>query len=119
MKPLTNVDKFLKRFDSFSDSEIRFVKPISATMILVSLTAQDSARDFDWITIDFEFSGVVDAKLIDDSKLSFIDMEDGITIACNEDRFSFGVGKYSSQASIKNSLFYIECLNIKYKEGLF
>ena len=119
MKPLTNIDEFLKRFNSFIDSEIRFVKPISATTILVSITAQDGARDFDWITIDFEFSGVVDAKLIEDSKLSFINMEDGITIACNEDRFGFGVGKYLSQAGIKNSLFYIECLNIKYKEGLF
>ncbi len=119
MKPLKDLKKFLDRFCHFVDSEIREIKIVDASTILVTLTAQDSARDFDWVSVELEFNGVEDAKLLDNSKLGFVDMEDGITIASDEDRYSFGVGRYSSIASIKNSSCYIECLNIKYGEGLF
>ncbi|MEA2098752.1 MAG: hypothetical protein U9P72_01325 [Campylobacterota bacterium] len=119
MKPLINTKEFLKRFDDFKDGEIRSIELISATKISIILTAQDRARDFDWVSMKLEFNNVVDAKLLDESKLSLINMEDGITIACDDNRFSFAIGKYSNTASIKNSLCYIECLTIKYEEGLF
>jgi len=119
MKPLSDIEGFLKRFNSFIDSDIRDIEVVDASTILVTLTVQDGARDFDWISVKLEFNGVIDAKLPDNSKLAFVDMEDGITIACYDDRFSFGVGRYSTFDSLKNSLCYVECLNIKYKEGLF
>ena len=119
MKPLTNLKEFLKRFDNFKGGEIRSIEVISVTTILVTLASQDVARDFDWISVKLELNNVLDAKLVDESKLSLIDMEDGITIACNDNRFSFAIGEYPNEASIKNSLCYIKCSTIKYKEGLF
>jgi len=119
MKPITNIEKFLKRFDSFKDGELRSMKIISPTVMLVTLAVQDSAREFDWITVDLEFNGITDAKLLDESKLSLIDMSDGISIINNDKKFAFGIGECYNISSIKNSTSFIESQSLKYKEGSF
>ena len=119
MKPITNVQEFVKRFDGFIEGEIRCIKIISPTTMLVTLAGQDSARAFDWITIDLEFSGVSDARLLDDSKLSLVDMSDGISIINEDNKFAFGIGKCNNLSGIKNATAYIESENLKYQEGSF
>ena len=69
-------------------------------------------------TIEFEFNGVTDAKLISDSQLSLVDMSDGISLVADSNKIGFSIGRYKL-TSIKNSIFYIMLDNIKYKEGLF
>ena len=70
MKPLLNKElpNFLKRFGNFVDGEIRSVDIVSPTQMKLILAGQDEARGFDWLTIEFLFDGVSDAKLIDSSK---------------------------------------------------
>lgn len=121
MKPLLKKElpDFLKRFDSFIDGEIRHVEIISPTVIKVTLAGQDSARGFDWITVEFEFGGVSDARLLDDSKLSFADMSEAISLINEDDSFAFGLGRYSSLSGVKNSSFYIISDTLKYQEGTF
>ncbi len=121
MKPLdaSQITKFLERFDDFKESEIRSLEIISPTEIEITLTAQDKARAFDWITVTMLLSGVSDAKLIDTSKVGFVDMDNGITILKEGSNFAFGVGQYNNISALKDAQLYIISQTIKHKEGAF
>ncbi len=112
MKPLlaTQFDEFLKRFDFCKDGEVQNVTIKSPSEISIKLTTQDSAKDFDWISITLEFSGVIDASLVDSSKLHLLDMGDGISLEKNKTDFIF---------KINNSTLFIKFSTLKFKEGLF
>ena len=119
MKPLTNIDDYLKRFDNFKNGEFRSVEVISPTTMLVTLAGQDSARAFDWVSVKLEFNGVSDASLLENSKLHILNMEDGLSILDIDNKLAFGLGECYNISSIKSSTCHIECLNIKYEEGQF
>ena len=121
MKPLlaNNLDTFLKRFDNFRDSELRSMEVISPTLIRVTLAGQDSARAHDWVSVELEFSGVQDAKLLENAKLSFVDMSDGVSIITFNNLFAFGIGKCYNIEGIKNSTCQVVSSGLKYQEGLF
>jgi hypothetical protein len=121
MKPLHNAEitKFLERFDDFKGSEVRSIKIISSTEIEMTLTAQDRARAFDWVTVELLFSGVSDAQLIDESKLAYIDMDDGVSIIREADNFAFALGHYQNIIPLKDAQLYIVSKSIKYNEGAF
>lgn len=120
MKPLLdkNLTPFLKRFDGFIDAELRSIEIVSPTTVKITLAAQDSARGFDWITIELEFNGVNDARVLDNSKLSHIDMSNGITLIYADNQFVFGVGDYN-YSNITDSICYIKAISLKYLEGGF
>ncbi len=121
MKPLLpqELPNFVKRFGSFIDAELRSIEILSPSTMKVTIACQDSLRDFDWLTLDIEFNAVVDAKIIDNSKLSHIDMSAGVTFLYEADLFGFGIGEYSTNSGIKNAITFIISSNIKYEEGLF
>lgn len=121
MKPLTSpaLSEFLNRFDSFRGSELRSVEVINPFEIKVIIATQDKARAFDWITVELLFSGVEAANLIEDNQLDFLDMEDGISLLFDENRFAFGVGECYNISSIKSSSLYIISETLKYQEGQF
>ena len=108
----------LERFEHFKDAEFRSVTIISASQIQLIFAVQDKARAYDWISMEFNFYGVKDAKLIEDKKLAFIDMSEGISIL-KEELFSFAIGEYNNFQNMKNSIFYIQAENIKYTQGSF
>ena len=121
MRPLlpSQLKEFLDRFDYFKESEVRSLEIISPTIIEMTLTAQDKARAYDWVTITFLFDEVKDAKLINGSQIAYIDLDDGISIVTEDDFFAFCLQNYTTVASIKESSFYILSKSIKYKEGAF
>ena len=121
MKPLSvnSIESFLKRFDNFRDGELRSIKILSPTSMLITLAGQDTAREFDWISMQFEFSNINNANLIEDSKLSLVDMSDGISIINVENQFAFGIGKCYNISSVKSSTCYIISSDLKYQEDLF
>lgn len=112
MKPLNvkDLSSFLKRFENFKDGEFRHLEILSPTSFKVTIATQDASRGFDWITIDFEFSETSLANLLDNSKLSLIDLSNGINISHNGTDFAF---------KVLNSTFFIECSSIRYQEGTF
>ena len=116
MKPLHNVDSFLQRFNHFKGGEFRSLEIVSATQITITLAGQDEARAFDWVSVVLEFHGVVDARLLDDSKISFLNMDDGITLL-KENHLAFGVGECYNLSTIKSSSCFIVSHEIKYEEG--
>ena len=119
MQPITNIDTFLQRFNNFKDAEFRSIDVSSATTMNVVFATQDEARGFDWITITLEFNEINDAKLLNDSKLSLVDMEDGISLITEDKTVGFALGKYNSITSLKDSVCYIVSSSVKYSEGSF
>ena len=100
-KPLTNTKEFLKRFNNFKDGEFRSIEIISPTTIIITLAGQDEARGFDWISVKLELNGINDARLIDNTKLSLVDMGDGISIVAAENRYILAISKYNTISTIK------------------
>ncbi|RLA77482.1 MAG: hypothetical protein DRG78_17390 [Epsilonproteobacteria bacterium] len=119
MKPLTNTKDFLKRLDNFKNGELRSFEVISPSVMSITLAGQDEARAFDWISVTLEFSNITDARVVDDKRLSLIDMGDGVSIINNNEELAFGIGECYNIDNIKNSTSFIVCKNIKYEEGLF
>jgi len=112
MHPLLVKDlpTFLNRFNYFKDGEFRHFEILTPTNFKIILAGQDEARAFDWITVEFQLNEISSANLLDNSKLSLIDMSDGINITNNGTYFAF---------TLFNSTFFIECSTIKYQEGKF
>ncbi len=121
MKPLLakELPNFVSRFGNFVDAEIRSINIISPTVMSVTIGCQDSARGFDWLSINLECSNVVDARLIDEKKLSLIDMSDGASLLHEDGNFAFGIGNHDNHSSLKNATSYIVSSTIKYEEDLF
>ncbi|MDF1875291.1 hypothetical protein JHD48_06060 [Sulfurimonas sp. SAG-AH-194-I05] len=119
MKPLDNVAKFLKRFDHFKNGELRSIDIIDATTMLVTLAGQDEARAFDWVSMKLEFTDVKDARLLENAKLSLLDMENGISIIKNRNTLAFTIGECYNISNLKSATCYIESTYIKYEEDLF
>jgi len=119
VKPLKDIETFLKRFNNFKDGEFRSIKIISPTTMQITFAGQDNSRDFNWISMQFELNGINNALLIENSKLSLVDMSDGISIIESAGKIILGIGKYNTISNIKNSSCFISCSSIKYDEGLF
>ena len=118
MKPITNIETFLKRFNHFKDAEFRSLEILSPTAMKIVFATQDEARAFDWLTIEFEITGIIDAKILEDSKLRLVDMQDGISLLKEDTKLTLCIGQYN-MATIQDSISYIIASDIKYNEGQF
>ncbi len=118
LRPLSKneVGSFLARFERFTGSEIKSITLVSPTVIKIRVSAQDSALGFDWIDLSFELSNVSDANLIDDTKLAYLDMSEGMSIVFEDNKFAFCYGDYSSIRNAKDSSLFVICDSIKYEE---
>ena len=101
MKPLLKNDlkAFLERFEHVRGGEIVSFQIITPTSFKITLTAQDKNRAFDWVNLNLELSGVTDAKLLDDSALRALDMEEGINIDYTDEGILLGFGAEEYLAS--------------------
>ena len=118
MKPLnsTSLKQLLKRFDNFKAAEFGSVDILSATSIKTMLNVQDSSRGYDWIGIELLFEEVEDAKLLEEKKLKFIDMEDGLSFFYENGSFFCLLGSYKNSSGTKNALCFIRSKSLKYQE---
>ncbi|MEA1918266.1 MAG: hypothetical protein U9N52_00355 [Campylobacterota bacterium] len=121
MKPLTSsqIEVFNQRFDRAINGELRSLTIINPTTMLLRLSVQDEGRGFDWIDLELEISGVVDARLIDESKLSFLDMSEGISILFDANEILVSVGDYNTFEAGINAPLFIRGGTLKYQENNF
>jgi urease accessory protein UreE len=114
-----SIKKLRERFSDFKDAEIRSLTLITPTQIDLTLALQDKARDYDWITLTLHFSDVVDAQLLDENKLQFIDMSEGATLLEDENNIAFATAECYNIEDIKNQRLYIIAKTLKTSESAF
>ena len=121
MKPLsqTKIKHFLERILTGEGAMIRSLALNGPTTLTLTLSVQDKQRGFDWINLSFELSGMREAHLVDDSKLDFLDTDEGITILFEEGMWGLGLGRYPSIEALKSSPLYAIGASLKYKETPF
>ena len=121
MKPLlaNKTTELLTRIDNAIDGELYSVTMNSPLNFTIELSVQDKNRGYDWINIAFEVDGVSDARLIEDEKLSLVDMSEGLSIVFEDDTFAIGIGKYNSVEAIRSAALYLVGSTIKYEERPF
>ncbi len=121
MKPLISTQKtnLLNRIDNAVDGELYAVTMNSAENFTIELSVQDANRGHDWINIAFEIDGVSDARLLDDSKISMVDMSEGISIVFEDGSCAVGIGQYNSIEAMKSAALYLIGTTLKYEERPF
>ncbi len=121
MKPLSksSARELLERLDSAKDSELREIIIMSPTSFKIELSVQDANRGYDWINVAFYISDIIDAQLVDESKLAFLDMSSGISIIYEDSRVGLGNSQCESLSYLSESQLYFIGDSIKYEELLF
>ena len=117
MKPLSNNDLsvFLERFDHIKGGELVSLEIISPIAFKIALTVQDKNRGFDWVNLNFEFSGVTEARLLEDKSLQAVDMQEGGNIKFTDDGIEVGFGS----AEYLSSPLSLKTQTLKYEETNF
>jgi len=121
MKPLLSAksNELLARIDNAIDGEIQSITINSPVNMTIELSVQDTNRGNDWINIAFEIDGVCDARLVDESKLMFVDMGKGITIVFEDGNCGLAVGEYITLEALKDATLYLIGTSLKYEERPF
>jgi hypothetical protein len=121
MKPLlpNKTAELLTRIDDATDGELVSIIMNNPQNFTVELSVQDKNRGYDWINIAFEIDGVIDANLLDEGKLSLVDMSEGITLLFEEGLYGIGVGDYKSIEALKSAPVYLIGNALKYEERPF
>jgi len=121
MKPLlpNKTAELLTRIDDATDGELISIIMNNPQNFTVELSVQDKNRGYDWINIAFEIDGVIDANLLDEGKLSLVDMSEGITLLFEEGLYGIGVGDYKSIEALKSAPVYLIGNALKYEERPF
>ncbi len=118
MRPLisSSASILLERIEHTKGGELRSIIMQDPTTFTLTFSVQDRNRGFDWINIAFEISGIYDARLIDDKKLAFVDMSDGVSILFEDSECGLLFGDYRSLDSAADSVIYMLGDSIKYEE---
>ena len=121
MKPLlaNKTTELLTRIDNAIDGELYSVTMNSPLNFTIELSVQDKNRGYDWINIAFEVDGVSDARLIEDGKLSLVDMSEGLSIVFEDDTCTIGIGNYNSLEAVKSAGLYLIGTTLNYEERPF
>lgn len=122
MKPLSNAaaaSALCNRILGGEGGIIRAVRITDPSAASLTLSVQDKQRGFDWIDLTFEMRGMIDAKVLDDKQLDFLDTEDGITIVFEDGVWGFGIGRYGGLQALKSAPLYLIGTSLKYEESPF
>jgi hypothetical protein len=121
VKPLNkhSSKQLLQRIDNAANGELRSITVIGPTTMQLRLSVQDTGRGYDWIDILFEIDGLGDARLLDDAKLPFVDMGEGISLLFEGEKVGMGVGSYDSIAALCDSVLYVVGSGVKFAEADF
>lgn len=112
-----SIERTLERFDSFRGAEIISLNIPTPTDIEIIIHAQDKARDFDWIKLTLAFNGIDDARLVEESKLKFLSLEEGASLFKAGNLFAFGVDQYKNIDKIKDSSLFVLAQSLHIEES--
>ena len=112
---MEQINALMEKFNNFVDAELRSLAKPSDNSLIVTLAVQnDDFEDTDIIKI--EFIDLKDARLLDNSMLSFLDMMSGITLIYERNLYGFALGHGDTMLHVKNAPLYIISTDIKIEE---
>jgi len=118
MKPLTQFDikGFLDRFNDFKDAEITDIEIITPVKLKISFNVQDKSRGYDWIGLEILFDGVLNAKLLEEKKLNFFNLNDGLSIIYGNGLYHCMSGSFKSIDMLEDALCYTVSKSLKFRQ---
>ncbi len=121
MRPVlaSEIEAFEARFDYAINGVLHAITVIDPKTMIVRLSVQDEARGFDWIDLELQISGVSDARLIDDEKLKYVDMSEGMTMLYENGEVVIAVGEYDYMEAALHAPLFIRGSALKYQENTF
>ncbi len=119
VKPLANASELLKRIENGEGAMLRSLSLDGPATARLRVSVQDKHRGFDWIDLEFEISGITDARLVDDNTLAMIDTDDGLSIVCENGKWGIGIGRFHGLEALKSSALYLVGGGLKYEEMPF
>jgi len=112
---MEEINALLEKYNHFKYEQIRSVKWITDTSILLTLVIQDDEGE-DVESIEIEFSDIKESRLLENSVLPLMDMTSGITIIEEHGLYGFALGSGSAMLHVHNAPLYIVASGIKLKE---
>ena len=106
--------KLDSRFDSFLGYELCNLEIKDPTTIELTIRAQDSLREYDWIEISFLCSDVMDASLPTGTQVAIDETESRLILKNLDNRFTL-----LFEDGYNEVTHYITCKNIKYSENSY
>jgi hypothetical protein len=121
MRPVlaSEIETFEARFDYAINGTLRTINVLDPKTILIRISVQDKARSFDWIDLELEISDVSDARLIEDAKLKYVDMSEGMTMLYENGEIIIAVGEYDYLDAALNAPLFVRGGALKYQENTF
>ena len=115
----SQIEAFEARFDYAINGVLHSVTVVNPKVIVIRVSVQDEARAFDWIDLELEISGVSDARLIEDEKLKFVDMSEGMTMLYENGEVIVAIGEYDYLDAALNAPLFVRGGALKYQENSF
>lgn len=112
---MQNITPILEKYNNFTDAQIRSVKTISEDTKVVTIVLQDDDGE-DLNSVEIEFSGIKESRILDNSVLAFMDMMSGISIVKEHDLYGFALGRGTAMLHVHNAPFFIVASAIEIRE---
>lgn len=113
---MENINTLLKKYDNFKFAQLRTIKQLPDSLVIVTLVTQDDDGE-DMNTINIKFINVTDSHILIDSVLPFLDMMSGISIIKEHNLYGFAVGSCNAMTNINNSPLYIVSSDIQVEDN--
>lgn len=103
---MENIDALMEKYDHFKDAVFRTIQKPSDRSVMVTLAIQNDDGE-DTHEVKIMFMDVIEARLLENSVLPFLDMMRGVTFIHERDRYAFALGHSGDMLHVKNAPLYI------------
>jgi len=103
---MQNISPILEKYNNFRDAQIRSVRNLSESAKLVTIVFQDDDGE-DLNSIELEFSGIKESRILENSVLAYLDMMHGVTIVKEHGLYGFGLGHGTAMLHVHNAPLFI------------
>lgn len=112
---MQNITPILEKYNNFVDAQIRSVKNLSEDSKIVTIVLQDDDGE-DLNSVEIEFSGIRESRILDNSVLAFLDMGSGISVVKEHELYGFALGRGTAMLHVHNAPLFIVASQITMRE---
>ena len=112
---MEHVNNILEKYNHFKEAQIRYVTSSSDSSKIVTFVIQDDDGE-DLNSVDIEFKGIKEAKILQNSVLPMMDMMSGITLIKEHGFYGFALGSGTAMLHVHNAPLYIISSSVEIEE---